>query len=298
MERTFEWTPGLCTVVIPAYNTQSWVASTIESALAQDYEPIEIVVVDDGSTDETVEVLQQFGDRIVLIRQANAGPARARNVGARRSQGEFIAFLDSDDLWQPSRLRVCIDRLQTTDADAVTTDAWIIEQDTLSNRRYYDTLEFPVGRAQLAAMVRRNFVFSSVVTRRNVFEAVDGFREVRSLSGSEDYDLWLRVMLAGYSFGLVPEPLAQYRVRSDNFTSNVAKQWATHLLVLESSLGELRQRNVHAEPNVYFEIAQNAFSQRRFADGLRSLAMGARHPALTFSQRFRSVASTLKRGAT
>src|SRR5690349_5838732 len=94
----------LISVVIPSYNAAAFVADGVESVFAQSYAPIEVIVVDDGSTDETAAALAPYLDRIRYVRQDNAGPARARNRGLQEARGQWIAFLDADDRWQPEKL--------------------------------------------------------------------------------------------------------------------------------------------------------------------------------------------------
>ena len=104
--------PGLVSCVIPVYNGARYLAESIESVLAQEYRPLEVIVVDDGSTDGTGAVLDAFGDRIRSFRQENGGPSVARNRGMEMSRGEFIAFLDADDLWVPDKLRLQLDAME------------------------------------------------------------------------------------------------------------------------------------------------------------------------------------------
>ncbi len=96
-------------VVVTTYNQARYIAETIESVLAQTHAPREIIVVDDGSTDETPSITARFGDRITCIRQKNQGIAGSRNAGIRRASGELIAFLDGDDLWEPGKLAAQVD---------------------------------------------------------------------------------------------------------------------------------------------------------------------------------------------
>lgn len=98
-------TSGLVSVVIPAYNVAAHIGEAIDSVLAQDYAPVEIIVVDDGSKDDTAEVVSSRFPQVTLIRKANGGAATARNAGIRQAQGEFIAFLDADDIWLPGKLK-------------------------------------------------------------------------------------------------------------------------------------------------------------------------------------------------
>lgn len=96
---------GLISVIVPVYNGEAFIAQAIESILAQEYEPLEIIVVDDGSTDQTAAVVQQFGARVQYHAQANSGSSAARNCGVGLAQGAWLAFLDADDLWTPGKLQ-------------------------------------------------------------------------------------------------------------------------------------------------------------------------------------------------
>ena len=102
----------LVSIIMPAHNREAYIGEAVESALSQDYENVELIVVDDGSTDRTYEILSDFGERIRLFRQHNAGPGAARNRGLDHAGGEFIAFLDSDDVWAPGKLRAQVSHLQ------------------------------------------------------------------------------------------------------------------------------------------------------------------------------------------
>lgn len=245
-------------IVIPAYNVAPYVRAAVDSALEQNYGAVEIVVVDDGSTDETSDILDSYGDRIVLVRQANRGLAGARNAGIAHATGELLGWLDADDLWLPSRSQQCVDLLNARpELAAVTTDAFILEGDTPTERHYYGDLyryAFPTPDEQLAVIVERNFMFVGAVVRADVVRRHGGFTE--SLRRSEDYDLWMRLLLAGERFGWVPEPLAQYRVRPDSLSANAEAQWDAHLTVVERNGSGLRSAGVRPPAGVSYDIAR------------------------------------------
>jgi glycosyltransferase involved in cell wall biosynthesis len=247
----------LVSVVIPAYDAEAYLAATIESVLAQTYRPIEVLVIDDGSHDGTVALARSFGDPVRVIEQANKGPAGARNTGFAEARGVIIALLDADDLWMPERLEACVDLLQTDPTVGfVTTDAYLIEEDTPTDRRYYGDYQrfpFPARGAQLDEIAKRNFVFVSVVFDRRLFELV-GARLDERLWGTEDYDLWTRFLLAGAEAGFVAEPLAWYRVRADSVSRARSRQWRAHLTVLERHLPSLWLRGAHGRPQDAYDI--------------------------------------------
>lgn len=175
-------------VVIPAYNAAKWVAEAIESVLAQTVPPHEIIAVDDGSTDDTSEVLAKYGDRVCIVRQENQGVAAARNHAARVSSGDWIAYLDADDVWHPRKLemqarairqRPDVGLLGTQAADVDGVKVAVAETPTLA----------PLEWSRLA--VKNHFTASSVMVRRDLVEVAGGFDT--QLQGPEDYDLWLRV---------------------------------------------------------------------------------------------------------
>jgi glycosyltransferase involved in cell wall biosynthesis len=206
-------------VVIAAHNAARTLPSTVRSVLAQTRPDFEIIVVDDGSTDGTREALRSISDdRVAYVRQANLGPAAARNAGIERSAGEYVCLLDSDDLWLPDYLETMGAAL---DADASAglafTDAWRLNDVTRRVRRRsamrnYQPPERPPRErdALLLALLERNFVFTSATMRRRVLDDVGGFKK---FTRSEDYELWLRIAASGSSFVNAGKVLAVYRDR-------------------------------------------------------------------------------------
>jgi glycosyltransferase involved in cell wall biosynthesis len=284
----------LCSVVIPAYNASHHVGPAIESVLAQTYPYVEVVVVDDGSTDDTAAVLERFGRDVIVVRTTNAGPGAARNVGLRHARGDRVAFLDSDDLWAPRRLERCIEQLdERPEIDFVTTDAALIVDDVVTAQRFYGDLvdpRFPEPDEQLQMMVDHNFLFVSVVANRHAVDAVGGFDENRALMSSEDYDLWMRLLLAGARAALIREPLASYRLRSDSLSANTPENWSSHLRVLEKHLPELWRRGIRARGGIYFEIAARCEARREHRRALDFLWLGLRVQDLSVRSRARATA--------
>lgn len=212
-----------CSVVIPAFNAERTIAATVRSVLAQRRPCLEVLVMDDGSTDATAEVAGAMDDaRVQVIRQANAGPSAARNRGIAAARGRYVSFLDSDDLWLPTYLEAVADRLEAAAAPGFAyTDAWVFEDHTGRIRRETAMVAPdpppPDRLAFVHALLARNFIFTSTTVPAAVLEAVGGFDE--SLAMSEEYDLWLRILLAGREAVWVPGPHALYRQRADQLTS-------------------------------------------------------------------------------
>lgn len=217
-------------VVIPAFNSAGTIARAIESVLRQDEPTVEIIVVDDGSTDGTSELLAvSYPEQVIVIRQENRGAAAARNRGIARARGEFVAFLDADDEWVPGKLRLQIDRMEANPGAALCfTDMSHWEHGREVNRSYLRERGLGAcGGRIFDRLLQECFIFTpTVVVRRTVFEAVGPFDE--SLRICEDYDLWLRIA-ERYELIFVDAPLLKRHRTGSNLTGN-------HLLFAQSSV--------------------------------------------------------------
>jgi glycosyltransferase involved in cell wall biosynthesis len=181
-------------VVIPAYNAASLLPRAVESVLAQTLQPCDIVVVDDGSNDKTLEVASRYGNAVRVLKKQNGGPASARNLGVQNTAGKWIAFLDADDSWLPGKLERQVKLIR--DGVAV-----------VCSRAQGTPLRLPAATT-FAELWRRNFIInSSALVRRRAFSEVGGLDEDPLLVGVEDYNLWLRISAAGWQIVAVDEEL-------------------------------------------------------------------------------------------
>jgi glycosyltransferase involved in cell wall biosynthesis len=207
--------------IIPVYNQDRYLAAAIHSVLAQTCRDFEVIVVDDGSTDRTPEVIASYGDRIRAYRKANGGVATALNHGIRQARGDAVGWLSSDDLWEPSKLERQLEVLASRpEVGLVYTDVWVIDAADRVLRRTSSPVQ-ETGRRFVRSLLRHCFVNgTSVLVRRSVFDAVGLFDE--RIQIATDYDMWLRIAQAGYEFVHIPEPLARYRVHpaQDSFTKS------------------------------------------------------------------------------
>lgn len=208
-------------VVMPAYNVGPYVGDAIRSALAQTFTDLEIIVVDDGSKDDTADVVKELArldPRVRLVQQPNRGLAGARNTALRAARGEFLALLDSDDLWEPGFLEAQLEILDARpDVDIVTGNGWYLEGSTHGHvaRPYPDPRPAP----DLASIIGDEWsVFIMSVFRRRVYTGIGPFDE--SMRSNEDYDFWLRAAMAGCVFARNDTPLGHYRVRSDSLSAS------------------------------------------------------------------------------
>ncbi len=177
-------------VIIPTYNRGWTIGEAVDSVLAQDYRDFELIIVDDGSTDNTSEVLDAYRGTIKIFRQTNKGVSAARNRGIAEASGKFIAFLDSDDLWLPQKLSRQVEFFNTT-PDALicqTEEVWIRSGVRVNPKKRHQKPSGMIFEPSLALCLVSP---SAVMIRRSLLEIVGNFDE--TLPACEDYDLWLRI---------------------------------------------------------------------------------------------------------
>jgi GT2 family glycosyltransferase len=219
-------------VVIAAYQAAGFAGEAVESALAQTSPPLEVIVSDDGSTDDLAAALAPWRDRIVLLRNEHRGEAAAKNAGATAAAGEFVVLLDADDVYLPERLEALGELAAARpDLDLLTTDAFLEVAGEVVRRCYTDSWPFPVDD-QRGAILARNFVFGHAAVRRGRLLAVGGFDPAM---GVPDWECWIRLVLAGARVGLVPEPLSRYRLRETGLSSDRRAHLRAYVTALEKT---------------------------------------------------------------
>jgi glycosyltransferase involved in cell wall biosynthesis len=208
----------LVSVIIPTYNRWPLLGEAVESVLKQTRKDFELIVVDDGSTDESAKHLARYGARLRLLSQTRRGVAAARNFGAAVACGRFLAFLDSDDLWHPKKLQVQTDfMLRRPDVEICQTEEIWLRQGVRVNPKAIHRK--PSGDIFLRSLELCLVSPSAVMMTRSLFHEAGGFDE--ALPVCEDYDLWLRLGV-DHLFGLVSEPLAIKRGgRADQLSRSV-----------------------------------------------------------------------------
>ena len=200
----------LVSVIIPVFNKENYVSSAIESVLSQTHVQLEVIVVNDGSTDNSLEAVNSFTDsRIHVIDQANQGVERARNLGFSKSIGSFIVFLDADDLMGSDRLTKQID-LFNSDPNLVLVGTWANVIDHSGNLIGSICPNTSNVAIQLGHLFRNQFVSSSVMVRRSAITNGIIFDETGGTRFAEDFDLWNRVLRKGLAIN-IPEKLTSYR---------------------------------------------------------------------------------------
>ncbi len=227
----------LVSVIIPVYNGEKYLRAAIDSALAQTYKPVEVIVVNDGSTDNSLAVLEEYGSKIRVVDQQNKGQAVARNRGIAETRGEFIAFLDCDDLWDSEKTTAQAQVLQThPDAVAVYCDHRVINSNGQVTGRSGAT-ENPRWSGQILSHILQACCIispSMVMVRRAAFDGAGGFDETQPF-WTEDWDLWVRLAIEGPILYQL-ETLASYRRHGKNASGCLFEMAEGHLHALLNSI--------------------------------------------------------------
>ncbi len=218
-------------VVIPAYNKAEWTAQTVDSVLRQTYPDIEIIVVDDGSTDNTRERMATYGHKIQYVRKENGGACSARNEGIRRSSGDFIAFLDCDDLYLEDKIELSVKYLRENPRFSFVHTAvhFIDDQNNIVGYRSHPNSRYEGWIAR--RLILGNYICNStIVARREALQAAGFFDETFFMPA--DWDLWLRLADVG-EVGFINKPLTKYRVSAHYILKNLEKSQEEEGVVLD-----------------------------------------------------------------
>jgi glycosyltransferase involved in cell wall biosynthesis len=266
----------LVSVVIPNHNYARFLPQAIESVLEQRYEALEVLVVDDGSTDHSRDVLSRYEGRVRLFLQPKGGVAGARNRGIAESRGELVAFLDSDDFWLPGKLSRQVALLESGDFGMVYCGLRLVSEEGEVLGEIREGLSGSV--LQPLALLEEPGIpasGSTALVRRECLDRV-GFFEP-ALSTSADWDLWRRIA-SGYSIGMVREALAGYRLHANSMHRNVELFEKDMLLAFERMFADPTARAVHplerrARARLYLVLAGSFFRGGNWA---RALTYGAK----------------------
>lgn len=216
-------------VIIPTYNAASFLGEAIQSIQQQHYANLEIIIIDDGSTDNTTEVVGSFGDRVRYLYQENSGPSQARNTGLKVAQGEIIAFLDADDLWSEKKLEVQLNCFSENPALEVVVGRvqYLLIQ---GNQRIFKEFSQPSLGVNLGAGLYKRSVFDKL----GYFDA--------SMQQSEDVDLFMRIRENQIAMAAIEAVTLYYRIHDNNMTSDRAQQNTLFIKALKQSLDRRRKR--------------------------------------------------------
>jgi len=238
-------------VIIPTYNYGRFVCQAVDSVLAQTWPNIEVIVIDDGSTDDTADRLKPYADKIRYIYQPNRGLSGARNAGIREAAGEYVAFLDADDLWTPQKIEA---QMALVAAQQFETVVCIPANNVATG----DTFSFPD-----CFVVSPGFG-STALVKRDVFDETGGFDE--TLKSVEDRDMMLRITVTGRRIGIVAGDYVHIRTHDANMSKNARLMEENFRRALQKifALPEMRHRyllKAKALSHYYFDCAWTYFEE-------------------------------------
>jgi glycosyltransferase involved in cell wall biosynthesis len=225
----------LISVIIPAFNASEFIGETLDSVFSQTFTDFEVIVINDGSPDtqELERVLQRFPAKLRYLKQENQGAAVARNTGLRAAEGEFVAFLDADDIWLPTFMAQQLDLLKRNRVDFVFADAVLFGDSPIAGRTFMQ-IEPPRGEVtpENLLSVKVTVLTSTVLARKAPILEV-GLFDV-SMRRGQDFDLWLRLAKAGVRFAYHREVLARHRIVESGLSGGTISQLKRTLAVLEA----------------------------------------------------------------
>ena len=255
-------------VIIPTYNYAHFIAEAVESVLTQTFPIFEIIVVDDGSSDNTEEVIKQFGDKVRYIRQKNGGVGLARNTGVKNSAGEFIAFLDADDIWLPQKIEHQIQLFQTDDEIGLITTA--MRELYVKGKTIRIYAEGKNGWCADNLLLLEPVVVgpgSTTLVKRKIFEQIGGFDETKELHPSEDWEFCYRVARQ-FKLAFLPEILVEYRNHGNNGHLQIPRFERAMTLAFEkifsNDAAEIQKLKEQSYSNLHKMLAGSYFLNKHY----------------------------------
>ena len=226
----------LVSIITPVYNGSQYLSEAIESALAQTYKNFELLIVNDGSTDNSADIIRPFlkDSRIIYIEQKNAGVAAARNTALKQARGKYIGFLDQDDLWLNNKLELQITALEKDGSLALVHSRQDFI-DSHGNKKKYDWITEGEGYCFRENFIKNRIAVLTVLIRKKIIDEIGFFNE--QLSGADDYEMWLRVTLK-YPIKYIDQSLAFYRFHDNNVSKDSFRMTITDLKTINTILSE------------------------------------------------------------
>jgi len=274
-------------VVIPTYNSAQFIVETLESVFAQTYKDYEVIVVDDGSTDNTREVLKPYMSKIRYIYKENGGVASARNVGIKNARGEYIAFLDSDDLWLPEKLEKQMEYFKSNpDVVLVFSDCILFgDKELIRKKNTKRIYSYKYKGDMFLHLLQENFIPTlTVIAKKECFDEVGYFDTDESLISSEDYDMWLRIARS-FKIGYIEEPLAKRRVSRKSLSfSNINRAYMATLKVIRKTVDNIEDKSLNKRKflknrllNLYLNWGLSHFVNNNFKEARGQFVLAIKH---------------------
>jgi glycosyltransferase involved in cell wall biosynthesis len=224
----------LISVVMPAFNAERFICESIESVLHQSYPNIELIVINDGSTDNTANTISHLKNSINYLETENKGVSAARNLGIQEAKGEWIAFLDADDIWFTNKLKLQFDKLDGCNWSY--TDSYYLGKQYKHDTKRSDLSPLFSGNIFNHLLTENIITTSSVVVKKSLIQNVGGFDE--NLEALEDWKLWLEIAKA-HPISYINEPLLKYRVYAGSTSRKARKMLPLHKLIIDHAIASL-----------------------------------------------------------
>lgn len=268
-------------IIIPTFNCMAFLGSAIDSVLAQTYTDYEIIVVDDGSTDKTRERIAEYADKIKYFHQLNQGVSAARNLALTHATGEFIAYLDADDMWQPGKLEAQVSYLDShKQCGMVHTEVSVIDEDgkiihICFNRETGRSV--PQGKCLNDLLQRCHIQTLTVMERRSCLDKAGPF-DLR-LPVAQDYMHWIMLAINGVEVGYLDQPFGMYRWRKGSLMSSQSRLWRDlsaiyHFILTETPIAELSGCEIEKVVRAQYYKHRRSLAYLDRIEGRDSLAVG------------------------
>lgn len=272
-------------VIIPCYNIEKYVSECLESVYHQTYSNLEVLLINDGSKDRTEEILMEYVNKYPnitkYIYQNNSGPSVARNLGIKNSEGEYICFMDSDDILFPESIEKRVNILDmNSDVYLVCSDSYMIQENSFTKDKLSSLLGEVYSGNIFKELLKKNFISTqTVLMRREIIKSIGFFNE--SYLRSEDYEYWLRIANK-YKITFIKEPLAYTRVRNGSLSTNKKNEMEDSLISVYQSVFEsynltneekkvLKKRQNDIIYYLNLRLANDYFQSRKFLETRKCL---------------------------
>lgn len=286
-------------IVMPTYNCAAYIPESIQSVLNQDFQDFELIIVDDGSTDDTENIVSYFEDvlkdRLIYIKTENQGASQARNTALKSCRGEFIAFLDADDIWMSKKLSTQLKVFeQFSDIALVFSDALIVDASGKSfNKNYIKPWEINLPAREIYGQIlaKRNFIpFSTIITKKSIINDIGVFDD--AFKSSQDTD-WLLRIAVKYEIKAVNETLSHYRVHPTAISRNIGLRKHDTIAILLKNLNletplspsikkEIRTRIAEN----YYEWGYDEFEHNRFSNAREKFICSMHYSATRYPEKY------------
>lgn len=257
-------------VIIPTFNTALYLCSAIESVLSQTYKDYELIIIDDGSTDDTAHIVRPYqSDKVRYYFQVNRGVNSARNTGIQNANGQLIALLDADDTWHPSKLERQVQYMMNNPQIVLSSCALTLVDENNRCIKIVHPETYDKSDKVVHELYIRNIIYggsSCVIIRKDCLNTVGCFDEV--LHGAEDQDMWLRIAQR-YPVASIDEPLANIRIHANNAHKNIPMMKHNQIMFIRKHMHEkISIRKVKSFSYVYLDAAHEYYGQECYLASL------------------------------